>query len=61
MKDLGNSIVLRRKKSNRDAIGAAVTIEAITKAQTLFARPNVPGGLRISSQHTREVFSESEE
>jgi Flp pilus assembly protein TadD/peroxiredoxin len=54
MKDLGNSIVfrLRGTKSNRDAIGAAVTVEADTHRQTKYLQ----AGSGFLSQHTKELF-----
>jgi tetratricopeptide (TPR) repeat protein len=54
MKELGNSIAfrLRGKKSNRDAIGAAVTVEAEGHRQT----KNLQAGSGFLSQHTKELF-----
>ena len=54
MKDIGNSIAfrLRGKKSNRDAIGAAVTIEAEGHRQTKYLQ----AGSGFLSQHTKELF-----
>ncbi len=54
MKDIGNSIVLRLRgtKSNRDAIGAAVTIEAGNLRQTKYLQ----AGSGFLSQHTKELF-----
>jgi tetratricopeptide (TPR) repeat protein/peroxiredoxin len=53
-KDLGNSIVLRLRgvKSNRDAIGAAVTIETPGHRQTKYLQ----AGSGFLSQHTKELF-----
>ncbi|MFZ1156687.1 MAG: tetratricopeptide repeat protein, partial [Candidatus Sulfotelmatobacter sp.] len=50
----GNSIAfrLRGHKSNRDAIGAAVTVEAGTLRQTKYLQ----AGSGFLSQHTKEVF-----
>lgn len=54
MKDLGHSLALRLRgtKSNRDAIGAAVTIEAGTHRQTKYLQ----AGSGFLSQHTKELF-----
>ena len=54
MKDIGNSIVLRLRgtKSNRDAIGAAVTVEADGHRQTKYLQ----AGSGFLSQHTKELF-----
>jgi len=54
MKDLGNSIAfrLRGRKSNRDAIGAAVTVEAEEHRQTKYLQ----AGSGFLSQHTKELF-----
>lgn len=54
MSDLGNSISfrLRGEKSNRDAVGAAVTLETADGMQTRF----VQAGLGFSTQHTKELF-----
>jgi Flp pilus assembly protein TadD/peroxiredoxin len=54
MRDLGNSITLRLHgvKSNRDAIGAAVTIEAGDHRQTKYLQ----AGSGFLSQHTKELF-----
>lgn len=54
MKNIGNSIVLRLRgvKSNRDAIGAAVTIEAAALRQTKYLQ----AGSGFLSQHTKELF-----
>jgi Flp pilus assembly protein TadD/peroxiredoxin len=50
---LGNSVTLRLTghKSNRDAIGAVVTIKAGEKSQTKF----VSAGSGFASQHTKEL------
>jgi Flp pilus assembly protein TadD/peroxiredoxin len=59
MKDLGNSIALRLRgtKSNRDAIGAAVTIEATTTEQAIPRQTRyLQAGSGFLSQHTKEVF-----
>jgi Flp pilus assembly protein TadD/peroxiredoxin len=54
MGDLGNSIAvrLRGQKSNRDAIGAAITVEAGGHRQTKYLQ----AGSGFLSQHTKEVF-----
>jgi tetratricopeptide (TPR) repeat protein/peroxiredoxin len=54
MKDLGPSIAfrLRGSKSNRDAIGAAVTVETESGRQTRMLQ----AGSGFLSQHTKEVF-----
>ena len=54
MKDLGNSIAFRLRggKSNRDGIGAAVTIESGGLRQTKFLQ----AGSGFLSQHTKELF-----
>ncbi len=54
MKDLGNSVAFRLqgKKSNRDAIGAAVTIEAAGHPQTKLLQ----AGSGFLSQHSKEIF-----
>jgi Flp pilus assembly protein TadD/peroxiredoxin len=54
MQDLGYSIAfrLRGQKSNRDAIGAAVTVEAGTHRQTKYLQ----AGSGFLSQHTKEFF-----
>ena len=54
MKEIGNSIAfrLRGKKSNRDAIGAAVTVEAEGHRQTKYLQ----AGSGFLSQHTKELF-----
>ena len=54
LEGIGNSVVLRLAghTSNRDAIGARVTIEAGTNRQTKF----VSAGSGFASQHTKELF-----
>ncbi len=54
MKQLGNSIAfrLRGQKSNRDAIGSAVTIEAEGNRQTKYLQ----AGSGFLSQHSKELF-----
>ena len=54
MKGIGNSIALRLRgvKSNRDAIGAAVTIETASHRQTKYLQ----AGSGFLSQHTKELF-----
>jgi Flp pilus assembly protein TadD/peroxiredoxin len=54
MKESGNAIALRLRgtKSNRDAIGTAVTVEAGGKAQTRYLQ----AGSGFLSQHTKELF-----
>jgi Flp pilus assembly protein TadD/peroxiredoxin len=54
MKELGNSIAFRLcgTKSNRDAIGAAVTVEASARRQTKYLQ----AGSGFLSQHTKELF-----
>ncbi len=54
MKDLGNSVVfrLRGTKSDRDAIGAAVTVESTAHRQTKYLQ----AGSGFLSQHTKELF-----
>ena len=54
MDGLGNSIVFRLtgRDSNRDAIGATITIEAGAPRQTKF----VSAGSGFASQHTKELF-----
>ena len=53
MNDIGNSITLRLRgvKSNRDAIGAAVTVEAHGLRQTKYLQ----AGSGFLSQHTKEL------
>jgi tetratricopeptide (TPR) repeat protein len=54
MKDLGDSISfrLRGHKSNRDAVGAAVTVETKTLRQTKYLQ----AGSGFLSQHSKELF-----
>jgi Flp pilus assembly protein TadD/peroxiredoxin len=54
MPEIGNSISfrLRGTTSNRDAIGAAITIDAGGRSQTKF----VQAGSGFLSQHTKEIF-----
>ena len=54
MKDIGHSIAfrLRGQKSNRDAIGAAVTIEAEGRRQTKYLQ----AGSGFLAQHSKELF-----
>jgi tetratricopeptide (TPR) repeat protein len=54
MKEIGNSIAfrLRGTKSNRDAIGASVTVEAEEHKQTKYLQ----AGSGFLSQHTKELF-----
>ena len=54
MSDLGSSIAfrLRGKKSNRDAIGSAVTVEAGGHRQTKYLQ----AGSGFLSQHSKELF-----
>jgi Flp pilus assembly protein TadD/peroxiredoxin len=54
MKDLGNVLALRLRgtKSNRDAIGTSVTVEAATLRQTKYLQ----AGSGFLSQHTKELF-----
>jgi len=54
MEGVGNSIVIRLRgtKSNRDAIGASVTIEADSLRQT----KHLQAGSGFLSQHTKELF-----
>jgi len=51
---IGNSLVfhLRGTKSNRDAIGAAITVEGAGRRQTKYLQ----AGSGFLSQHTKEVF-----
>ena len=59
MKDLGNSIAfrLRGTRSNRDAIGAAVTVEAATTGETPLRQTRyLQAGSGFLSQHTKELF-----
>jgi len=54
MEEIGNSITfrLRGRESNRDAIGAAVTVEAGALRQTKYLQ----AGSGFLSQHTKELF-----
>ena len=54
MKDIGHSIAfrLRGQKSNRDAIGTAVTVEVGALRQTKYLQ----AGSGFLSQHTKELF-----
>jgi tetratricopeptide (TPR) repeat protein len=54
MKDIGASIAFRLQgtKSNRDAIGTAVTVEADGRRQTKYLQ----AGSGFLSQHTKELF-----
>ena len=54
MQDIGHSISfrLRGKKSNRDAIGAAITIESGALRQTKYLQ----AGSGFLAQHSKEVF-----
>lgn len=54
MKDIGHSLAFRLlgKKSNRDAIGAAVTVEAVGHRQTKYLQ----AGSGFLSQHSKELF-----
>ncbi len=54
MKDIGQSISfrLRGHKSNRDGIGAAITVEANGKRQTKYLQ----SGSGFLSQHSKELF-----
>lgn len=54
MKDIGDSIAfrLRGTKSNRDAIGAAITVEAGTLSQKKYLQ----AGSGFLAQHSKEVF-----
>jgi len=54
MKELGRSLALRLRgtKSNRDAIGAAVTVEAGGRRQTKYLQ----AGSGFLSQHSKELF-----
>ena len=59
MENLGHSISfrLRGKKSNRDAIGAAVTLETITGDQKPLRQTKyLQAGSGFLSQHTKELF-----
>jgi tetratricopeptide (TPR) repeat protein/peroxiredoxin len=54
MKEIGNAIAFRLRgvKSNRDAIGAAVTVEAGSHRQTKYLQ----AGTGFLAQHTKELF-----
>src|SRR5713101_2323736 len=54
MKELGNSIAFRLRggKSNRDAIGAAITVESEGRRQTKYLQ----AGSGFLSQHSKELF-----
>jgi len=54
MKEIGNAVVfrLRGTKSNRDAIGASVTVEVGTRRQMKFLQ----AGSGFLSQHAKELF-----
>jgi tetratricopeptide (TPR) repeat protein len=54
MKDLGHSVAfrLRGRKSNRDAVGAAITLEAEGLRQT----KHLQAGSGFLAQHSKEVF-----
>jgi tetratricopeptide (TPR) repeat protein len=54
MKQLGNTVAfrLRGTKSNRDAIGASINVEAAGQRQTKFLQ----AGSGFLSQHTKELF-----
>jgi len=54
MKELGSAVAfrLRGTKSNRDAVGAAVTVESGGRRQTKFLQ----AGSGFLSQHTKELF-----
>src|SRR5438067_817761 len=54
MKGIGQSMVLRRReqKSNRDAIGVAVGVEAQAHRQTKYLQ----AGSGFLSQHSKELF-----
>jgi Flp pilus assembly protein TadD/peroxiredoxin len=54
MKDIGNSIAfrLRGHKSNRDAIGAAITVQAGALRQTKYLQ----AGSGFLAQHSKELF-----
>src|SRR5580658_5992243 len=54
MKEIGNSVAFRLRgiKSNRDAIGTAVTVEADGHRQTKYLQ----AGSGFLSQHTKELF-----
>ena len=54
MKDIGDSIAfrLRGTKSNRDAIGTSITVEAGRLRQTKYLQ----AGSGFLAQHSKEVF-----
>jgi tetratricopeptide (TPR) repeat protein len=54
IKEIGNAVVfrLRGTKSNRDAIGASITVEAGGRRQTKLLQ----AGSGFLSQHTKEIF-----
>ncbi len=54
MKEIGGSVAfrLRGKKSNRDAIGSAVTVEAEGQRQTKYLQ----AGTGFLAQHSKELF-----
>jgi tetratricopeptide (TPR) repeat protein len=54
MKEIGGSVAfrLRGKKSNRDAIGSAVTVEAGAQRQTKYLQ----AGTGFLAQHSKELF-----
>jgi tetratricopeptide (TPR) repeat protein len=54
LEGIGSSVSfrLRGRKSNRDAIGATITVESGGKSQTKF----VSAGSGFASQHTKELF-----
>jgi len=54
MKDIGHSIAfrMRGRKSNRDAIGTAITVEAGTLRQTKYLQ----SGSGFLAQHSKELF-----
>ena len=59
MENLGHSIAfrLRGTKSNRDAIGAAVTVETISDDQKPLRQTKfLQAGSGFLSQHTKELF-----
>src|SRR5215469_15024815 len=54
LEKIGNSVAfrLRGTESNRDAIGAAVTVESVGRRQTKYLQ----AGSGFLSQHTKEIF-----
>jgi len=54
MKDIGHSVAfwLRGQKSNRDAIGTAITVEAAGRRQTKYLQ----AGSGFLAQHSKELF-----